>query len=411
MSNETKTEVHKGDCLSILPKIQSDSVDLVYLDPPFFTQKVHRLGTRDRTHEFSFDDRWSSYKRYTDFLYDRLKEIRRVLSPAGSVFLHCDRNATHLARTLLDEVFNPESFRSEIIWHYRRWSNSRNVLLPAHQTIYHYTKSDQYIFNIIREDYSSSTNVDQILQRRTRDRYGKAVYQRDEDGNSIANGGKKGVPLSDVWDIPYLNPKAKERTGYPTQKPLLLLERIIRIATNEGNWVLDPFCGSGTTLVAAKLLGRNAIGIDISDDAIELTRGRLERPTRSESSLLVQGRDAYRNADETALAYLQGLDYVPVQRNKGIDAILKQDIGGSPIPVRVQREGETILDAALKLHKASEGKNVQVMFLVATAPGGYMSLGCDLPPGIIIVGTPTLSIREHLAKTLSGGWEEETTTA
>lgn len=164
-------------------------------------------------------------------------------------------------------MFGSENFRSEIIWHYRRWSNSQRGLLLAHQTILYYTKSDQFTFNEMWTEYSPATNVDQILQRRSRDEFNKSVYDRDEDGNVIANGSKRGVPLSDVWDIPFLNPKAKERTGYPTQKPLSLLERIITLTTNEGDCVVDPFCGSGTTLVAAQSLGRTAIGVDVSEDA------------------------------------------------------------------------------------------------------------------------------------------------
>ncbi len=164
---------------------------------------------------------------------------------------------------LLDEVFGSENFRSEIIWHYRRWSNSQRGLLPAHQTILYYSKTDTYTFNEKLTEYSLATNVDQILQRRSRDDSNKSVYDRDENGNVVSNGPKRGVPLSDVWDIPFLNPKAKERTGYPTQKPLLLLERIISLATNEGDCVLDPFCGSGTTLVAAQSLNRTAMGVDV----------------------------------------------------------------------------------------------------------------------------------------------------
>jgi site-specific DNA-methyltransferase (adenine-specific) len=290
----------------------------------------------------------------------------------------------------------PDCFKSEIIWHYRRWSNSTKTLLPAHQTIYFYVKSPEHTFNVLWEDYSPSTNVDQILQRRARDGYGKTVYQRDEFGDVIANGGKKGVPLSDVWDIPYLNPKAKERTGYPTQKPLTLLERIIQIATHENDWVLDPFCGSGTTLVAAKMLHRNALGMDISDDAMSLTLTRLKELQKSESHLLARGRNAYRNADKTALAFLRGLDYVQVHRNKGIDAILKENFDGTPVPIRVQREGETIIEAASKLYYAAKGKNVRVMFLVAQTSGGYLTLGDDLPPGIVVINSPALEIREYL---------------
>ena len=398
MLQEPETRILKGDCLSVLPTIQSESVSLAYLDPPFFTQKKHRLRTRDRSREFSFDDVWSSNREYTEFLYDRLVETRRTLSNKGCLFFHCDRNATHLARFVLDEVMGPEGFKSEIIWHYRRWSSSTKTLLPAHQTIYFYTKSPDYTFNVLWEDYSPSTNVDQILQRRARDAYGKTVYQRNDVGEVVSNGGKKGVPLSDVWDIPYLNPKAKERTGYPTQKPLTLLERIIRIATRENDWVLDPFCGSGTTLVASKMLHRNAIGIDTSDDALALTSTRIRELRKSESSLFVRGRDSYHNVDETALTFLRGLEYVPVQRNKGIDAILKEDFGGTPIPVRVQREGETLIEAGNKLYHASKGKNVRVMFLVARTNGGYMALGDDLPPGVVIINAPALEIQEYLTR-------------
>lgn len=287
-------------------------------------------------------------------------------------------------------------FRSEIIWHYRRWSNSRRKLLPAHQTIYYYTKSDEFTFNLAWQEYSPSTNVDQILQQRTRDTFGKSIYKRDELGNIEPNGDKHGVPLSDVWDIPYLNPKAKERTGYPTQKPLHLLERIICLSSNEGDTVVDPFCGSGTTLLAANLLGRNAIGIDVSRDAVELTHQRLNNPIRSKSTLLVKGRDAYRNADETLLSMLLGVNYVPVQRNSGIDAFLKEGIDGTPVPIRVQRENETILESAHKLHKASRRKGAKMMLLVAISDGGYFQFDDDLPEGVVIIDSPRLSIEKIL---------------
>lgn len=396
MQPENEAKVYCGDCVDVLKELPSGSVDLVYLDPPFFTQKSHALRTRDRKKQFSFDDVWNSHQDYCRFLDDRLAETYRVLDRNGALFFHCDRNATHLVRILLDNMFGSTQFRSEIIWIYRRWSNSKRGLLPAHQTIYYYTKSDAFTFNTIWEDYSPSTNVDQILQQRVRDEYGKAVYKRDDSGEVVANGAKKGVPLSDVWDIPYLNPKARERTGYPTQKPLLLLERIIQLATNEGDVVLDPFCGSGTTIVAAQLLSRKAIGIDISRDAIELTQGRLANPVKSESNLLVQGRESYRNADQAALALLEGLEVTPVQRNNGIDAFLPDDLNGKPIPLRVQRPGETIFDAAQKLYKASRNKDIGIMFLIATARGGYFSFVDELPPGVILVEAPALSIKDHM---------------
>lgn len=391
-------QLFKGDCLDIMRTIEANSVNLVYLDPPFFTQKPHSLLTRDRQRKFSFDDIWASHIEYATFLFDRLHEIKRVLHPSGSVFFHCDRNASHIVRFLLDEVFGVEQFRSEIIWHYKRWSNSQKNLLPAHQTIYYYTKSDEYTFNIFYEDYAASTNVDQIWQRRKRDEYGKSVYERDENGNFVPNGAKKGVPLSDVWQIPYLNPKAKERVGYPTQKPVILLQRIIGTASNENDLVLDPFCGSGTTLVAAKLLNRQAIGIDISDDAIELSLKRIKDPVKSESNLLKIGEEAYKNADEGSLALLKGLEFVPVQRNQGIDAFLKNDINGFVIPVRVQRLDETVVEAANKLYRAAKTKNAPVMLLIALKEGGYFSFADEFPPEVVIIDSPSVLISKLLAE-------------
>ncbi len=249
-----------GDCLTHLPTMGNESIQLIYLDPPFFTQKDHALRPRDNSTEYSFEDRWISLTQYLSFLKEVLTHCRRILKNSGSIFLHCDKSASHYLRLLLDEIFGDENFQSEIIWAYKRWSNSKKGLLNAHQTIFFYSKTPEFKFNTIYTDYSPTTNIDQILQARVRNEFGKAVYQRDENGEAISGREKRGVPLSDVWNIPFLNPKAKERIGYPTQKPILLLERIIEISTAKGDCVLDPFCGSGTTLVTAKLLERNYIG-------------------------------------------------------------------------------------------------------------------------------------------------------
>lgn len=396
-----KAQVYKGDCLEVLKNIASESVDLIYLDPPFFTQKTHKLKTKDRKQEFSFDDLWVSHSEYAEFLFLRLEQFYRALSSSGSLYFHCDRNASHIVRMLLDEIFSKEMFRSEIIWSYRRWSNAKKGFLPSHQTIFYYTKSDNFTFNTMYDGYSESTNVDQILQRRRRDGDGKAVYDRDEDGNVISNGGKKGVPLRDVWEIPFLNPKAKERTGYPTQKPILLLERIIEISTNEGDKVLDPFCGSGTTLVAAISLDRKAIGIDISEDAIEITNDRLNNPIKTESLLLQNGRDSYNQAEGEFLSLLKGLEFAPVQRNKGIDAVLKSDIDGKPVLVRVQRENETILDAANSLYNASKEKNASALFVIAIRKGGYFEFDNQIPSSIKVVNAPAVEIVEQIKSLVS----------
>jgi len=223
------------------------------------------------------------------------------------------------------------------------------------------------IFNTIFTTYSETTNIDQILQRRTRDEHNKSVYDIDSFGNTKHGDEKKGVPLSDVWDIPYLNPKAKERVGYPTQKPLLLLERIIELVTNEHDIVLDPFCGSGTTCVAAKILGRKYIGIDKSREAVELTKSRIENPIKTESNLMKKGRASYINADKEALGLLNGIKYNEVHRNKGIDAILVEHFENAPILVRIQKKGETLKEAITLLAKAMKTKQSRKSILIQTA--------------------------------------------
>ena len=391
------SEVRHGDCLEVARGLAAESVDLVYVDPPFFTQKTHSLVTRDRATKFQFSDEWKSRAEYIEFLRLRLKEFRRVLNATGSLFFQCDTNASHHIRCLLDEVFGEAMFRSEIIWHYRRWSNSQRNPLPSHQTIFFYSKTDVYQYHQLFDDYSPSTNVDQILQRRQRDEHGKSVYARDGEGNIVSDGHKKGVPIADVWDIPLLNPKAKERVGYPTQKPILLLERIISLVTSPGGSVLDPFCGSGTTLVAAELLGRNSLGIDVSSEAVQLAKQRLAEPFKTSSELLRKGRESYVQSDEDALAVLHGVPVVPVQRNRGIDAILKTAPGEASVLIRVQRRGESLADAAELLHSAGQSKQPATLILVVTDSQQPTGLFNMMPTDVLLVNSTASELVERLA--------------
>lgn len=389
-------ELYCGDCLIIMKDLKDKSVDMIYLDPPFFTKKKHSLISKDRKSHYSFDDIWDSYKTYAEFMQLRLIEARRILKDTGSLFIHCDKTANHILRLIGEDIFGEENFRAEIIWSYKRWSNSSNNLTPNHQTILFFSKTEGYKFNKIYTDYSETTNVDQILQKRSRDEYGKAIYARESNGNIITSDEKKGVPLTDVWEIPFLNPKAKERTGYPTQKPILLLDRIIEISTHEGDIILDPFCGSGTTLVAAKIKGRKYIGIDVSQDAINLTKSRLETLIKTESALLKNGRSSYINADEKALAILSGLDILPVHRNTGIDAILKRNYLSKPVPIKVQREDETIYEAIKKLSVAAKKKGAEIAFLVATKPTQDV-INFIIDDSIVkIINSPTLEINTFI---------------
>jgi len=385
-----------GNCQELIGTLSAESVDLVYLDPPFFTQKTHSLAARDNSTEFSFEDKWSSLQEYLAFMQDVLTQCRRALKDTGSIFLHCDKSASHHLRILLDKVFGEENFQSEIIWFYKRWSNSKKGLLNSHQTIYFYSKTEEFKFSTIYTDYSPTTNVDQILQARVRNSNGKVTYLRDNDGNVILGEEKRGVPLSDVWNIPFLNPKAKERTGYPTQKPVLLLERIIEISTEKGDCVLDPFCGSGTTLVSAKLMGRKYVGIDISRDAVELSEKRLLELIKSESQVLALGEESYLDKSGYERAILKAIDAVPVERNNGIDGFIRYYVNGHPVSVKIQKQDESIEISKRKLINASKTKNCKLMILVKTQKEIENSLFSWDDDHVLVIDSYDLQIKDWI---------------
>jgi site-specific DNA-methyltransferase (adenine-specific) len=257
--------LHLQDCLAALPTVPAASVHLIYLDPPFNT------NTQRKTQEASYADTFGTPQAYIAYMRPRVQAMRQVLAPNGSLFFHCDWRTSHYVRLMLDEVLDVESrgiFVNEIIWHYGLGaSKARRQLLTKHDVIFWYANGPGYAFNLIREEPTQA-----MLNK----------YRHvDEQGNRYMNSyGKRytlkgGKPLDDVWDIPAIAPTSGERTGYPTQKPLALLRRIIHLASNKDDWVLDPFCGSGTALVAAQQLGRRWIGIDANPQAIEMARKRL----------------------------------------------------------------------------------------------------------------------------------------
>lgn len=363
--------VKQGDCLVEMSRLKTNSVDLIYLDPPFFTNKRHR-STSKSDKDISFDDNWDSKEQYIQYMSERLKEAHRVLKETGNIFVHCDNNASYIFRDILEKIFGSSNFQSEIIWTYKRWSNSKRGLINAHQTILFYSKTSKFKFNRIYTNYSPTTNVDQLLQERVRDSNNKIVYKRDDNGDTIAPKAKKGVPLSNVWDIPYLNPKAKERVGYPTQKPLALLERIIRLGSDPGDVVLDPFCGSGTTLVAAKLLGREYIGFDVSADAINITNSRLAHPIETKSRLLEKGASSYITKNETVLNILHSINAKPVFRNKSIDGIINDSDNDQLIPVKIQTKTESLEETKTLLARELNKKKLSRGLIIRTHKDEYL---------------------------------------
>lgn len=184
-------EIIHADCLNYMKTIKDNSIDLIYLDPPFFTQRTQKGVLRNEKKVVEFQDSWKDIEEYIYYIKVRLIEMKRILKDTGSIFLHCDKTASHHLRVLLDNVFGINNFQSEIIWSYKRWSNSKKGLLNSHQNIYFYSKSSKFKFNTIYTDYSATTNIDQILQQRKRDENGKCVYKTDEDGNVITENEKK----------------------------------------------------------------------------------------------------------------------------------------------------------------------------------------------------------------------------
>ncbi len=375
--------LYHDDCLNVLKTIDNESIDMIYLDPPFYTQSNQKLCNTDGK-QYEFLDVWKSRKEYLDFMNIRLLEMKRVLKTSGTIFLHCNTSASHYLRILLDNIFGENNFRNEIIWYYKRWSNSQKSLLPAHQTILFYSKTNKYKFFTLYHEYSPTTNIDQILQERQRNKMGKVVYKRDANGNIIVSKEKKGVPMSDIWEIPFLNPKAKERTGYPTQKPIELLERIIKLSTEKDDCVLDPFCGSGTTLVSAKLLDRKFIGIDTNLEAIKLCQQRLEMPFKTNSNLLKVGANEYKTKTEEELSILKQFDCDIVQRNKGIDAFLKKYYLNAPVAIKIQKKEETFIEAVQLLNKAATNKHCSFMILI-TYEQHWKNNDSIIPKNMIII--------------------------
>jgi site-specific DNA-methyltransferase (adenine-specific) len=197
---------------------------------------------------------------YLTYIAQRIIEMHRILKDTGSFYLHCDQTAGHYLKILLDFIFGKNNFRNEIIWRYSSGGASKKFYSKNHDNIYFYTKSNKYTFN------SNDIKVERTEKSLERSKNPKGARY---DKKNILK-----LP-EDVFDIQYLNPMAKERVGYPTQKPLKLLERIIQASSKEGDIVMDPFCGCATTCVAAQQLGRKWIGIDIEKQAVNLLVERL----------------------------------------------------------------------------------------------------------------------------------------
>ena len=285
--------LYRGDCLDWMRQWSDECADLIYLDPPFNSSAGYDIGFaagKGRPSQArAFNDTWkwdeqaadrlgrileddgcprnviegllhqlgeSSMLAYLTYMTERLVEMRRLLKSTGSIYLHCDQSASHYLKIVMDGIFGANNFRNEIVWSYRTGGVSKRYWPRKHDVLLFYVKSDSYQHRPLQE---------RVL-------YDKPFFnaQFDEEGRPYAD-----VYVRDVWDDikPIIN-VSKERLGYPTQKPVALLERIIEASSSPGDMVLDPFCGCGTSVVAAENLGRRWVGIEISDFAIELIQER-----------------------------------------------------------------------------------------------------------------------------------------
>ena len=253
----------------------SGSVTLAYLDPPFDTGRVFETQGRLAVDgvAVAYDDRWSDRAAWLEALASRLTRIRELLAPHGSVVVHVDSRTSHYVKVLMDELFGEENFASEIIWRYRRWPSKTRNYQRVHDVMLRYRKDARVEgrWNPLYEDLAPSTKATwgTRKQKAVVDATGKRVRSMSEDQES------KGVPMGDVWDIGVVAPVARERTGYPSQKPEALLNRLITGLSNEGDLVIDPYAGSGTTAAVAWKLGRRFVTMDSGEASREVVRARL----------------------------------------------------------------------------------------------------------------------------------------
>lgn len=301
-------ELYCGDNLEVMRRhVASESIDLVYLDPPFNSDRTYNVIRKgSRTKDVAFVDSWAwdaaaqrSFRELTDrtpsgvdvpaslremmvalgplldrhrdmlaylsMMAVRLVETRRVLKKTGSMYLHCDPSASHYLKVILDALYGPENFRREIVWRSGWVSGFKTRTanwIRNHDTLLYYLRDR-------REPFTFNKDL---------------AYRPHGDGYARRGGGAnpRGVALDDVWDevalySPWIKSFSTEKLGYMTQKPLALLERILSVSSNEGDLVLDPFCGCGTTVEAAEKLGRRWIGVDVSARAVKMVEDRLGR--------------------------------------------------------------------------------------------------------------------------------------
>ena len=259
-----------GDCLEWLKNVPSNSIDMCYIDPPFFSNKNYEIIWRNGYERRAYEDRWKGgVKSYIVWMEDRVKEIHRVLKSTGTILLHCDHHASHRLRVMLDDVFGEKNFVNEIVWCYRGGGVPKKMFARKHDNIFIYSKSKNWTFNVdsVRNPYSEET--------KDRCKYVAQSFRQNKTYNKWRPN-PKGKHPEDWLEIQPIMPSSKERIGYKTQKPEALLKKMIKAFSNNGDIILDCFGGGGTTASVATRLGRKFITGDVSPVAVRVMSKRLK---------------------------------------------------------------------------------------------------------------------------------------
>jgi DNA modification methylase len=400
--------IYCGDNLEWMQKLPEGFVDLVYTDPPFFSNRLYEVIWNDGAEIRSFEDRWKGgIHHYIEWMKQRCFEIHRTLKPTGSFLLHCDWHASHYLKVMLDDVFgNRACFRNEIIWHYSGWRPAGNKQFGRkHDVLLCYSKSPTaWTFHGARRSWVKDYSLEQLRQKTIkRDAAGEYIigkgeklYVRmllreylknrkqkvwlDNNGEYVWADGRKtvkrylhdvlleGRAVDDVWEIRALTTSAKERLDYPTQKPEALLERVILSNSNEGDLVFDPFCGCGTTITVAQKLGRRWIGIDVSPTACKLMRRRVESTGMDNAQIIGLPLNIEELKELNPIEFqnwiigaMGGHSSIRKSRDMGIDGYTFLD----RIPIQVKQQekvGRPVIDGfetAIKRHYANAAQAAQ----------------------------------------------------